>query len=42
VARTGKRLTLTFDDRVAPQFGEFVNERLQSLYDEYKKRNPSA
>jgi ParB family chromosome partitioning protein len=42
VARAGKRLTLTFDDRVAPQFGEFVKERLQSLYDEYKTRNPSA
>ena len=42
VARAGKRLTLTFDDRVAPQFGEFVNERLQSLYDEYKTRNPAA
>ena len=42
VARTGKRLTLTFDDRIAPQFGEFVKERLQSLYDEYKTRNPSA
>ena len=26
VARVGKRLTLTFDDRVAPQFGDFVRE----------------
>ena len=36
VIRTGKKLTLTFDDRVAPQFGDFVRERLQALYDEYK------
>ena len=31
-----RRLTLTFDDRVAPRFGDFVRERLQTLYDEYK------
>lgn len=36
VMRSGKKLTLTFDDRVVPQFGDFVRERLQSLYDEYK------
>jgi ParB family chromosome partitioning protein len=36
VMRTGKKLTLTFDDRAAPQFGDFVRERLQALYDEYK------
>jgi len=36
VIRTGKKLTLTFDDRVAPQFGDFVRQKLQSLYDEYK------
>lgn len=36
VMRTGKKLSLTFDDRVAPQFGEFVREHLQRLYDEYR------
>ena len=36
VMRSGKKLTLTFDDRVAPQFGDFIRERLQVLYDEYK------
>jgi ParB family chromosome partitioning protein len=36
VMRSGKKTTLTFDDRVAPHFGDFVRERLQSLYDEYK------
>ena len=36
VQRTGKKLTLVFDERLAPAFGEFVKERLQALYDEYK------
>ncbi|MFG1404257.1 plasmid partitioning protein RepB [Xanthobacter sediminis] len=36
VMRSGKKTTLTFDDRVAPRFGDFVREKLQSLYDEYK------
>ncbi|GLK74274.1 plasmid partitioning protein RepB [Ancylobacter dichloromethanicus] len=36
VMRNGKKTTLTFDDRVAPRFGDFVREKLQSLYDEYK------
>jgi ParB family chromosome partitioning protein len=40
VARTGKKLTLVFDDRVAPKFGDFVKERLQMLYDEFKAGNP--
>lgn len=38
VMRSSRRITLTFDDRVTPQFGDFVKERLQSLYDEYKSR----
>jgi ParB family transcriptional regulator, chromosome partitioning protein len=42
VSRVGKRLTLTFDDRVAPKFGDFVRERLQTLYDEFKAGDPSA
>jgi ParB family chromosome partitioning protein len=36
VSRSGKKLTLTFDDRVAPAFGDFVKARLQTLYDAYK------
>lgn len=36
VMRSGKKTTVTFDDRVAPRFGDFVREKLQSLYDEYK------
>lgn len=39
VMRSGKKTTLTFDDRVAPEFGDFVRQRLQSLYDEYKATN---
>ena len=42
ISRAGKKLTLTFDDRVAPQFGEFVRRRLQILYDEFKADNPTA
>jgi ParB family chromosome partitioning protein len=42
VARAGKKLTLTFDDRVAPNFGDFVREKLQALYDEFKADDPSA
>lgn len=37
VMRSGKKITLTFDDRVAPRFGDFVREQLQRLYDEYKR-----
>ena len=42
VSRVGKRLTLTFDDRVAPKFGDFVRQKLQTLYDEFKAGDPSA
>lgn len=42
VSRAGKKLTLTFDDRVAPKFGDFVKERLQMLYDEFKAGDPPA
>jgi ParB family chromosome partitioning protein len=42
IARAGKKLTLTFDDRVAPKFGEFVRQKLQKLYDEFKAGNPPA
>lgn len=36
VSRSGSKLSVVFDDRVAPEFGDFVRSRLQSLYDEYK------
>lgn len=42
VSRAGKRITLTFDDRVAPRFGDFVRGRLQTLYDEFKADDPPA
>jgi ParB family transcriptional regulator, chromosome partitioning protein len=42
VSRAGKKLTLTFDDRVAPRFGDFVRDRLQTLYDEFKAVDPPA
>jgi ParB family chromosome partitioning protein len=42
VARTGKKLTLVFDDRVAPKFGDFVKDRLQLLYEEFKAGNSSV
>ena len=42
VSRVGKRITLTFDDRVAPKFGDFVREKLQTLYDEFKAGDPPA
>ena len=42
VSRAGKKLTLTFDDRVAPKFGDFVRKRLQTLYDEFKAGDPPA
>ena len=42
VSRAGKKLTLTFDDRAAPRFGDFVRDRLQTLYDEFKAGDPPA
>jgi len=42
IMRTGKKVTLMFDDRVAPRFGDFVKDRLSSLYDEYKSRDKEA
>lgn len=36
ISRSGKKLTLAFDDRIAPRFGDFVADRLQTLYKEYK------
>jgi ParB family transcriptional regulator, chromosome partitioning protein len=42
ISRTVKKLTVVFDDRVAPRFGDFVRERLQTLYAEYRAANTSA
>ncbi|RBP13051.1 ParB family chromosome partitioning protein [Roseiarcus fermentans] len=42
VSRSGKKLTLMFDDRVAPHFGEFVRENLQALYVQYKASSSST
>jgi ParB family transcriptional regulator, chromosome partitioning protein len=42
VIRSGRKMTLTFDDRTAPQFGDFVRERLQSLYEDYKASHREA
>jgi len=42
VMRSGKKITLTFDDRVAPRFGDFVRQRLQGLYDEFKSGDGGA
>lgn len=36
VMRSGKKMTLTFDDRTAPQFGDYVRAQLQRLFDDYK------
>lgn len=37
ISRKGRKLSLVFDDRAAPKFGDFVRQKLQSLFDEYKK-----
>lgn len=42
VMRNGKKVSLTFDDRVAPRFGDFVQQRLQILYDQYKATEPDT
>jgi ParB family transcriptional regulator, chromosome partitioning protein len=41
-SRTGKKLTLVFDDRVAPLFGDFIRGRLGALYTEYKAANSAS
>jgi ParB family chromosome partitioning protein len=33
-----KKFTLVIDKRIAPEFGEFVQARLQQLYDEFNGR----
>lgn len=38
ITDSGAKLTLSFDKRVEPNFGLFVQERLQALYDDYRSR----
>lgn len=42
IGRSGKKLVVTFDDSITPQFGDFIEQRLQSLYDEYKSLRRSG
>lgn len=42
IARAGSKLTLAFDDRTAPNFGDFVRQKLQSLYEEFKASSSST
>ncbi len=42
ISRSGEKLTLTFDDRLTPEFGDFVKAKLQKLYEEYKSRGDKA
>ena len=42
ISRGGKRLTMVFDDRTAPKFGDYVRGRLQALYDEFKAESSPA
>lgn len=39
ITDTDKKFTLVFDKRIAPNFGEFVQDRLQQLYEEFKRRS---
>lgn len=38
IARTENKITLSFDTRIVSGFGDFVTERLQFLYEEYKAK----
>lgn len=38
IQRNGKKLSLLFDERVAPEFGDYVRGQLQNLFDDYKKK----
>lgn len=42
ITRSGKKTAVVFDDRVTPQFGDFIKSRLQSLYEEYKATSSGA
>ena len=38
IVQDAEKISVTIDRRVAPEFGDFVLERLQSLYEEFKSR----
>ncbi|MDF2119285.1 plasmid partitioning protein RepB [Roseiarcaceae bacterium H3SJ34-1] len=38
LSRGSTKISMTFDNRVAPDFGDFVKSRLQDLFDEYRAR----
>jgi ParB family chromosome partitioning protein len=38
IARTENKITLSFDTRIVAGFGDFVAEKLQFLYEEYKRK----
>lgn len=40
ISENDRRLVLTFDKRVNPQFGTFIQQRLQALYDEFRNSGP--
>jgi len=40
IVRSTPRLSLAFDDRATPNFGEFVASRLVALYDEFRAAKP--
>jgi ParB family transcriptional regulator, chromosome partitioning protein len=42
VRASGSKLSLVFDNRTAPEFGNFVRAKLQELYDEYKLTNNTS
>lgn len=38
IVQNAEKISVTIDRRVVPEFGEFILERLQSLYEEFKSR----
>jgi ParB family transcriptional regulator, chromosome partitioning protein len=42
ITQTEKKFTLVIDKRIAPEFGEFVQCRLQQLYEEFSRRTSNT
>lgn len=42
VIRGNRRLTLAFDDKATPEFGEFVAARISALYEEFRAERTGA
>ena len=40
ITESDSKVTLSFDKRIEPEFGAFVQERLNALYDEYRSSKP--